>query len=106
MATLQEASLSDTVPLVAPASEERISSATAWQNREIEFDDARLAEAVADYNRYLTRKIVIDDPRLADLRIGGRFSSTDPEAFLQALALGLDLRVIERADAVHILPNK
>lgn len=106
VSALEEASLSSAAPFLMPASEERISRVTAWQNGEIEFDDERLADAIEEYNRYLSRKIVVDDPQLADLRIGGRFSSADPENFLQALALGLDVRVIRAGPGVHIQSKK
>jgi transmembrane sensor len=106
VSALEEASLSSAASLLKPASDERISRITAWQNGEIEFDDERLADAVEEYNRYLSRKIVIDDPRLADLRIGGRFASADPESFFHALALGLDVRVVESGQGVHIQSKK
>ena len=106
VSAFEEANLSSGAPLLTLASAERISRVTAWQNGDIEFDDERLADAVEEYNRYLSRKIVIDDPRLADLRIGGRFASADPESFFQALALGLDVRVIENGQGVHIQSKK
>jgi transmembrane sensor len=102
----EEANLSSPVPLVTSATDQRISKVIAWQNGELEFDDERLADAVEEYNRYLVRKIVIDDPSLADTRVGGRFASGDPESFLQALALGLDVRVIESDGGVHIRSKK
>ena len=105
VAAHEQASLSSTALHITPASEERISRVTAWQHGEIEFDNESLADAVDNYNRYLSRKIVIDDPRLAGLRIGGRFSSADPEGFLQALALSLDVSIVETEQGVHIRPK-
>lgn len=102
----EEANLSSPVPLVTAATDQRISKVVAWQSGEVEFDDERLADAVEEYNRYLVRKIVIDDPSLADVRVGGRFASGDPESFFRAIALGLDVRVIESDGGVHIHPKK
>jgi len=106
VSALEEASLSSETRRVTQASDLQISKATAWQNGEIEFDDERLADAIEEYNRYLSRKIVIDDPSLAELRIGGRFSSADPESFFQALALSLNVRVVENGQIVRIQSKK
>jgi transmembrane sensor len=98
----ETAALSREGTLVATTSDDAISRATAWQSGEVEFEDERLADAVAEYNRYLPRTIVIDDPRLAEQRIGGRFATSDPKGFLAALTLSLDVRVTETARAVHL----
>ncbi len=66
--------------------------ATAWPRGEIVFEDAPLEEAVAEYNRYLERKLTIADPAIARLRIGGRFTSSDPSDFLAALQAVLPVR--------------
>jgi transmembrane sensor len=49
----------------------------AWVNGQLIFDNATLAETVAEFNRYNRRKLVIADPTLAQLRIGGAFRSTN-----------------------------
>jgi transmembrane sensor len=71
----------------------QMSTAIAWQQGEILFQDATLGTAVEEYNRYLARKIVIVDPDLAAIPVGGRFTSSDPSAFLRAVSMGLGVRV-------------
>jgi transmembrane sensor len=44
-----------------------------------------LAEAVAEFNRYNRRQMVVDDPRIATLHIGGVFDATDLNSFVEAL---------------------
>lgn len=69
-----------------------LARATAWPQGEIVFEDTPLDEAVAEYNRYLERKLTIADPEVARLRIGGRFTSSDPADFLAALQAVLPVR--------------
>ncbi len=74
-------------PLVRAVSNEDLEALAAWRNGEILFVDQSLAEAVDEYNRHLIRKIVIADPALGGLRVGGRFVADDPSAFLRALEI-------------------
>lgn len=78
---------------------EQIDGITAWQRSEILFRDATLGSAVEEYNRFLTRKIVIVDRELAAIPVGGRFTTTDPSAFLHAISAGLNIRVSRSANA-------
>lgn len=84
--------LSAARPTVRPASPQRLAATLAWQQGEIVFDNQPLQTAVQEYNRYLTGKILIADPELTGIPVGGRFTSTDPAAFLSALDLGLGIR--------------
>ncbi|WBO22912.1 FecR family protein [Sphingomonas abietis] len=77
----------------AVAAADRIDRAVAWQSGEILFRDEPLATAIADYNRYLSRKIVIADPAIGAIRVGGRFTTTDPQPFLHGLRDGLGIAV-------------
>jgi transmembrane sensor len=75
-----------------------IESVEAWQSDEMLFTGQTLTAVVEEYNRYLTRKIVIRDPALANLRLGGRFNVHDTAAFLQGLksAFGISANVSGR----------
>ncbi|MEP9360219.1 FecR domain-containing protein [Sphingomonas sp. KR3-1] len=98
----QQLSFATALPSAQPVSGEAVEAALAWQSGDVVFVDAPLADAVAEYNRYLLRPIVIDDPALATVRIGGRFVSSDPADFLRAVSTGLGVRVSTTADAVHL----
>jgi transmembrane sensor len=63
----------------------------SWRSGFLVFHDTPLKEAVAQFNRYNTRKIVIDDPNVANLRIGGNFKSTNSEAFVRLIESGLPI---------------
>src|SRR5262249_50414206 len=54
----------------------------AWTQGRIWFKQNTLAEAVAEFNRYNRRQLVIADPAIATLRVGGAFDVTDPDAFV------------------------
>lgn len=56
----------------------------AWTKGMLVFDGT-LAEAVAEFNRYNTRKLVVVDPKLLGLRVGGRYRTTDPDSFAKYL---------------------
>lgn len=59
--------------------------AAGWRRGEIVLAGEPLDAVLADYNRYLSRKLAIGDPQLRSLRMGGRFTSNDPNDFLAAL---------------------
>jgi transmembrane sensor len=75
--------------LTRPTAPPELLSIEAWRRGEVVFEDEPLSAAVEEYNRYLTRKLLIVDPQLAMVRVGGRFTSSDPADFLQALSASL-----------------
>ena len=62
-----------------------------WLAQRIVFSNVALAEALADYNRYIKTPIVLGDPDLGVKRINGVFRMGDETAFLDALEQGLHL---------------
>lgn len=73
----------------------------AWTSGRLDFRGESLGEAVREFNRYNRRKIVIRNPELAGLRVGGSFTATDPQSFASALGSAFDIRVA--ADGEHIV---
>lgn len=74
----------------------------SWRRGFLVFRETSLGEAVAEFNRYNTRKIVIDDPAVAAIRIGGSFRSTNVDAFIRLTEQGFPVRA-ERRDGQIIL---
>ena len=79
-----------------PEAEERLS----WRTGRLMFRDQELAQAIAEFNRYNTRKIIIQDPAIAHLKIEGNFHATNVEAFVRLLESGFPVRAEVRADQI------
>ncbi len=79
---------------------------TAWQDGVIELDGETLAQAVAEFNRYRGPPIVIGDPRLANLRVGGRFETDEADKFLTAVEASFPVQAIPAADGGVLLVTK
>jgi transmembrane sensor len=58
----------------------------SWRTGRLSFEDSTLADAVAEFNRYNTRRIVIVDPAVAAIRVGGSFRATNIDAFVRLIA--------------------
>jgi transmembrane sensor len=71
-----------------------------WRKGYLLFRDASLAEAVARFNRYTHRKMLIEDPSIAGIRIGGHFRLDDVQGFLWLLKSGFPINVDERGDRI------
>ena len=82
-----------------------IERVTAWRRGRLIFDNASLGEAAAEFNRYGTRKLMIEDPAARNLRVGGVFKINDRYSFAQAMADTYDLRIITH-DKTIILTGK
>ncbi len=98
----QRLSFTGAMPAVSPVSANSVEAALAWQSGDVLFVDTPLADAVAEYNRYLPHKIVIDDPAVGSIRVGGRFLSSDPSDFLQAVSASLGVRVRSSDNGFHL----
>jgi transmembrane sensor len=87
-------------PLRAPAvdriGEVRAQRLMAWKDGLIMLEDRTLEEAVAEFNRYNDRKLVVEDPALGRRRLVGAFQANDPEGFVRALTKITDARAEER----------
>ncbi|HWX66756.1 MAG TPA: FecR family protein [Rhodanobacter sp.] len=59
---------------------------TAWRQGEVMFDNATLAEAIAELDRYGDSHVQLGDPALAPLRVSGVFAIRDPGEFASTIA--------------------
>lgn len=73
-----------------------------WQNGKLFFSRATLAEAAAEFNRYNSRKLIIRDPKAAELTVAGTFQAKNLDAFTDAARDAFGLKV-EKTDEKIIL---
>lgn len=76
---------------------------TAWQDGVIELDGETLPQAVEEFNRYRDHPIIVGDPRLANLRVGGRFEVDEADKFITALEGSFAVSAIPTADGSILL---
>lgn len=87
---------------VAKAETAELKVEQSWRQGLLIFKHTTLADAVAEFNRYNTSKLVIADRDAAQLRIGGTFQSDNPQLFARAAHTMLGLRIEPRADKTLI----
>ena len=73
-----------------------------WQRGVLVFDNATLAEAAAEFNRYNREKIVIADPSAAQIMIGATLPQNDVQAFVRVAQKIFGLRVERQGDNIVI----
>lgn len=73
-----------------------------WRHGYLTFHDASLADAVAEFNRYNTHKIAIQDPAVAAIRISGSFRALNYEAFVRVLGDGFAIHARTTGDTTTL----
>jgi len=80
-----------------------IESTNSWQSGRLIFRDEPLTSAVAEFNRYNTKQLVIEDAALEHLAVSGVFTALRPDDFLAAIATFYGVRVEERGENAVVL---
>lgn len=83
-----------------------ISQALAWQENLLRLGGATLAEIAAEFERRTGHRVVLADPALGQVRLGGRFRADDAEGFAKLLTSMLDVDVERAADGTIVLRKK
>jgi transmembrane sensor len=82
-----------------------IAIATAWTQRQLQFESASLSDVAEEFNRYNQRQLVIEDPTLYDFHISGVFSSSDPASLVRFLRGRPGVRVTETRMEIRVSRN-
>jgi transmembrane sensor len=81
-----------------------LESKLSWIEGTLSLTGETLTEVAAEFNRYNRKQLVVIDPRIADLSMGGTFVATDPDSFVEAIRRYLPIKVLP-PDAAHPDPN-
>jgi len=82
---------------IAPAA---LSNTLAWREGAVVFDGEPLVQAIAELNRYSDTRLVVTDPSIHNLRVGGRFRTGDIDGFLEALTKAFPVTTHRASDHV------
>jgi transmembrane sensor len=90
-------------PIAAAAA---INRSLAWREGQIALEGETLADATAEFNRYNSQKLVIEDPALAREKLVGQFRMAEPMAFARAVASTLGATVLADPDSIRLSRNE
>jgi transmembrane sensor len=86
--------------VVTPITAQQLSSELAWREGAVIFDAEPLSEAIAEIERYTDARIIVSDPQIAAMRVGGRFRTGDVQEFFDALQTALPVSIRHAAGGV------
>lgn len=72
----------------------------SWRSGYLTFHGTPLMEAVEEFNRFNRKKIVIDDPSVAAIPVGGKFKWSNAEAFVRLIESGFALQARDEGERI------
>lgn len=89
----QSAQFSDYVQSIDTIAEEEVARRLAWQRGALVFEGDALEDVIQEVSRYTKTRIVISDPSIRNLKVGGYFKTSETEAMLHALEANFGIAV-------------
>jgi transmembrane sensor len=83
-----------------------VANAIAWTQRKLIFENRRLAEVAAEFNRYNRQVIDIQGEGLRDQQVTGVFQANDAGSFLEFLARTPGVSVVNSADGARYVVSQ
>ncbi|HEY0945451.1 MAG TPA: FecR domain-containing protein [Opitutaceae bacterium] len=77
-----------------------IDQALAWRSVRLEFADVPLQDVVGEFNRFNSRKLVIEDAPTRGIVVGGTFRADNVDPFVRLLDVGFDISARPRGDEI------
>jgi transmembrane sensor len=88
--------------LVISKAPKQVDDELRWREGKLVFDQTTLGDAAAQFNRYNTRQLVIADPAIAQVRIGGSFDANNMSGFVALLKQGFGLAALDSGNEIRI----
>jgi transmembrane sensor len=80
----------------------RLEETLTWRSGYLTFHETTLADAVAEFNRYNSRRIVITDAHIAGILLTGKFESTQLDAFVRLVQDGFPITATTEGDTIRL----
>lgn len=78
----------------------------SWQAGVLTFEGQTLAEAIKEVNRYNKQQLVIADPSIASLKLGGTCRGVDLESFVALLGVLFDVQAVPARGNANVIELK
>ena len=93
---------SNDVVEISHRTEQQVAGQLGWRQGKLILDQMTLAQAAREFNRYNRKQLIITDPAVAQIRIGGNFNVDNVDGFARLLQQGMGLRVDTAGDQIKI----
>jgi len=100
------AAITQSIVTVSEVPALQLAEALAWREPLLRLGGATLAELMVEFERQTGRRMVLVDPVLSDLRVGGRFHSDDLDGFIRILEQNYGLKSEHATDGSLLLGKK
>lgn len=80
-----------------------VQQVAAWSGGRVNFDQAPLAEVIAEFERYGSTGLLVRDPNVAAMRVGGSFEVGKFQQFVHSLPQVLPVRLVPRAGVTEVV---
>lgn len=74
----------------------------SWREGYVVFHGTPLADAIREFNRHNARKIVIADPSLHELKVGGNFRLDNSDAFVRLLQRVFPIHATQHGERIEL----
>lgn len=85
---------------VATQAISQVNDALSWRTGFVVFRDAPLSQAAAEFNRYNTRKLLIQDATIASIPVSGRFRTDNVDAFVRLVQSGFPVQAHASSETI------
>ncbi|MCK9563800.1 MAG: FecR domain-containing protein, partial [Bacteroidales bacterium] len=96
----------DIIRSVKQLEKEEIDRKLAWKDGLLIFDNDRLEDVVEQVTRYTDTKIIINDPSIENIAVGGYFRTGEINGMLFALETSFDIEVTRVSSKLVLLSRK
>lgn len=77
-----------------------------WRNGRLSFDQTPLAEAIAEFERYGRTGLIVRDPEVAAMPVGGSYSLRHFQHFAQTLPRVLPVQLVARGEVTEVIARQ
>lgn len=98
-----QAVVADAQGHIGPVITQAVHAIASWRDARISFDQTPLAQAIAEFERYGSTGLVVRDPVVAALPVGGSYSLQQWQRFAQTLPEVLPVRLVRRGELTEVV---